>query len=66
MAPQTGVLEWKDTGSLGRTGRSDEEVVSPTMSVYGHTYTGVYGALPGMDEELTEKVLKGKQGQVAL
>jgi len=33
MAPMTEVLEWKDTGSLGRTGRGDEEGVSPSMSM---------------------------------
>jgi len=33
MAPMTGVLEWKDTGFLGRTGRGDEAGVLPSMSV---------------------------------
>jgi len=32
-APMTRALEWKDRGSLGRTGRGDEEEVSPSMSV---------------------------------
>jgi len=31
MAPMTGVLAWKDTGSSGRTGRGDEEEVSRFM-----------------------------------
>jgi len=31
MVPMTGVLEWKDTCSLGRTGRGDEEGVLPSM-----------------------------------
>lgn len=29
----TGVLEWMDAGSLGSTGRGDEEWVLPSMSV---------------------------------
>ena len=29
----TGVLEWKDAGSLGRAGRGDKDRVSPAMSV---------------------------------
>ena len=29
--PMTGVLEQKDTGSLGRTGRADEEGMLPSM-----------------------------------
>ena len=29
----TGVSEWKDTGSLGRTGRRDEKGVSPSRSM---------------------------------
>ncbi|CAN0329528.1 unnamed protein product [Bubo scandiacus] len=33
MTPMTGVLEWKDTGSLGRTGRGDEVGVLPSMSM---------------------------------
>jgi len=33
MASMTGVLEWKDTESLGRTGRGNEGGVSPSMSV---------------------------------
>ena len=33
MAPMTGALEWKDTGSLGRTGRGGEEGVSSSTSV---------------------------------
>jgi len=28
----TGVLGWEDTGSLGKTGRGDEEEVLPSMS----------------------------------
>jgi len=34
MAPVDGVLEWKDTGSLGRMGRGEEEWVS--SSVFDH------------------------------
>jgi len=33
MAPVTGVLEWKDTGSVGGTGRGDKEGLSPSVSV---------------------------------
>jgi len=32
MASMTGVLEWKHTGSLGRTLREDEEGVSLSVS----------------------------------
>ena len=35
MAPVTGVLEWKDTGSLGRTGWGDKEGVLPKAGVHG-------------------------------
>jgi len=28
----SGVLGWEDTGSLGKTGKGDEEEVSPSMS----------------------------------
>lgn len=31
MAPETGVFEWKDRGSLGRRGRGDEERALPSM-----------------------------------
>jgi len=37
MVPVTGVLEWKDTGSLGRTCRGDEEGVSPSVSMTSWT-----------------------------
>jgi len=33
VAPVTGVLKWKDTGSFRRTGRGEEEGVLPSMSV---------------------------------
>jgi len=33
VVPMTEVLEWKDTDSLGRTGRQDEEGVLPSMSM---------------------------------
>jgi len=33
MAPMTGVLEWKATNFLGRTGRGDKEGVLPSVSV---------------------------------
>lgn len=42
MAPMTRVLDWKDTSSLGRTGRGDDEVLLPPVSV-----TGVHGAPSG-------------------
>ena len=31
MAHMIGVLEWKDTGSLARTGRGDKEGASPSV-----------------------------------
>jgi len=33
MAPMAGVLQRKDTGSLGRTGRGDKEGVLPSLSM---------------------------------
>lgn len=33
MALMTAVLKWKDTGSLGRTDKGDEETVLPSVSV---------------------------------
>lgn len=33
MAPMTGMLEWKDTGSLGRTEKEEEADVSFSTSV---------------------------------
>jgi len=52
MAPMSGVLECKDTGSLGRTGRGDTEGVSPSVNarlecVEHHL---------GMDEEPTKSL----------
>lgn len=32
MAPPIAALEWKDIGSLGRTGRGGKEGMSPSMS----------------------------------
>ena len=59
----TGMLEWKDTGSLGRTGRRDEMGVSSSMSMISwsawsstwgwmRSQLGTYGS-----------GLKGEQGQ---
>jgi len=33
MAPVIGVLEMKDTGSLGRRGRGEEDRVSPCLLI---------------------------------
>lgn len=33
MAPMTALLEWRNTGSLGRAGIRDEEGASPSMSM---------------------------------
>lgn len=52
MVPVAGVLEWEDTGSLGRTGREDEEMVSPSLSV--PRWRAVSSAW-GVDEELTDR-----------
>ena len=55
----TGVLEWKDTGFLGRTGKGDEEGMSPSMSME-HTEFCL-----GMEEELTKSLwvrIKGRAG----
>lgn len=49
MAAMTGVLQWKDTDSLGRTDWGDEEGALPSMSM---TSWSVELCL-GMDEELT-------------
>ena len=43
----TGVLEWKDPGSLGRTGRGDEKRVT----LYVNDELGCMELHLGMDEE---------------
>lgn len=64
MAPMTAELEWKDTGSLERTGRGHENWVSPLCQ----WPAGVHGALPTDDGEKTKTLwvrIRG-QGQVTL
>jgi len=61
MAPLTGVLEWKHTGSLGRTGTGDEEEVFLSVS----DQLECMELCLGMDEELTESLwvrIKGRAG----
>ena len=55
----TGLVEWKGTGSLGRTGREDEEGVSPSNQL------ACMELCLGMDEEPTESLwvrIKGRAG----
>lgn len=61
-AVMTGVLEWMDAGSLGRTGRGAEEVVSViSWSAWSSTWGWVrsQGRVYGSG-------LKGGQGEVTL
>ncbi|PKU43415.1 rna-directed dna polymerase from mobile element jockey-like [Limosa lapponica baueri] len=52
MAPMTGALEWKDTSSLGRTGRGDKEGMLPSVNdELEHMELFL-----GMDEELIESL----------
>jgi len=60
MASVTGVLEWKDTGSLRRMGRGDEEEVLPSVSTTGWSAWSL-----GMDGEPTKSLwvrIKGRAG----
>ncbi|GAB0205517.1 hypothetical protein GRJ2_003017300 [Grus japonensis] len=62
MAPMTGVLGWKDTGSLGRTGRADEE---RACVLCVNDQLDCMELHLGMDEELTENLwvrIKGSAG----
>ena len=66
MAPMTGVLEWKDTGPLGRTGRGDEEGVSPSMSMTSwRAWSSAWGWMRSRLRAYGSG-LKGGQGQVTL
>jgi len=61
MGPITGVLEWKDTGSLGRTGRGDEEGVLRSVSAWLECME----LCLGMDKELMESLwvrITGREG----
>ena len=56
------MLEWKDTGSLGRTGRGDRE---GGVTLYVSDQLECLELCLGMDEELTESLwvrIKGKAG----
>lgn len=57
MVPITAVLEWKDIGSLGGTGK---ERIFPSILVT----SGVCGVLPGMDEEPAESLWVRIKGRV--
>jgi len=62
----TGVLEWKDAGSLGRTGRGDEEGVSPSVSMTSwSTYSSSCGWIRSRSRAHGSG-LKTGQGQVTL
>jgi len=60
MAPMTGVLEWKDTASLGRTGRADEE---GGVSLYVHGQLECMELHLGMDEEPIPEFKVGIKGR---
>ena len=58
----TGVLEWKDTGSLGRTGRRDKE---GAVALYVSDQLECMELCLGMHEEPTESLwvrIKGRAG----
>lgn len=60
MALRTAVLQWKNAGSLGRTGRGDEENMLPSKSVTNRSALNLAWRI---DEELTENRwvrIKGK------
>ena len=57
----TGVLEWKDTGSLGRTGRGDEEGMSPSMSMASWSAWSSVGVVEELAESLWVRI-KGRAG----
>ncbi|GAB0205343.1 hypothetical protein GRJ2_002999900 [Grus japonensis] len=62
MAPMTGMLEWKDTGSLGRTGRGDEE---ECVALYVNDQLESMELCLGMDEEPHDNLwvrIKGRAG----
>lgn len=53
MAPMTGVLQWRHTGSLGRTGWEDEEgCVAPYVRA-----VGMHGALPGVRSGIGQELV---------
>ncbi|PKU29205.1 dtw domain-containing protein 2 [Limosa lapponica baueri] len=62
MAPMTGVLEWRDIGSSGRTGRGDEE---GGVTLYVNEQLECMELHLGMDEEPTKSLrvrIKGRAG----
>ncbi|GAB0208028.1 hypothetical protein GRJ2_003268500 [Grus japonensis] len=62
IAPMTGVLGWKGTGSLGRRGRAGEEEV---VALYVHEQLECMELHLGMEEEPTESLwvrIKGRAG----
>lgn len=61
-ALMTGALEWKGTGSLGRTGRDDEETLLPSLN----DQLECIELYLVMDEELIESLqvrMKGREGR---
>ena len=62
MAPVVGVWEWKNRGSLGKTGRGDKERVSPSMSMTSwSTWSSAWGWM--RSQLRAERVrIKGKAG----
>ncbi|KAJ7420262.1 hypothetical protein BTVI_22172 [Pitangus sulphuratus] len=57
MAPKTQMLEWKDTGSLGRTGRDDKVIEKPARR--GATLDFVLSNKEGLVENVKLKVSLG-------
>jgi len=66
MACMTGVLEWKDTGFLGKTGRENEEGLSPSVSMTRWSaWSSTWGWMRSQPRAYGSG-LKAGQGQVTL
>lgn len=66
VAPVTGMLEWKNTGFLGRTGWEDEEVVLPSLSITSQNAWSSTWRWMRSQPRSYGSGLKQEQGQVTL
>lgn len=66
MSPMTGVLEGKDPGFSGRTGRGDKEVVSLSMSVTSWSVQSSDWGWTRSQMKAYRSGIKRGQGQVTL
>ncbi|GAB0183241.1 hypothetical protein GRJ2_000789400 [Grus japonensis] len=64
MAPMAGLMEWKSTDSLGRTGRGDGGVGGWGVTLYVNDQLECMELHLGMDEELTESLWVRMKGRV--